>query len=117
MRRIRRGFTLMEVLATLLLLGIVLPVAMRGLSVGMNVADSARHNAEAASLAQAKLNELVSTDQWSSSTAGDFGQGFPGYRWMCESSAKDFNVYEVVLTVTWESRGSERRVNVATLVY
>ena len=55
----RGGFTLIEVLATMLLLGIVLPVAMRGVSVALSAAGTARHLSEAAVLAEAKLNELA----------------------------------------------------------
>ena len=55
----RRGFTLVEVLATLVLLGIILPIAMRGVSMAMAAASNARRTAEATSLAEAKLNMLL----------------------------------------------------------
>ena len=38
----RRGFTLIEVLATLVLLGIVMPVAMRGVSLALAASSIAR---------------------------------------------------------------------------
>src|SRR4051794_38319604 len=60
-RAMRAGFTLIEVLATLVLLGIILPAAMRGVSIGLAMASHARHVTEAAQLAEAKLNELVAT--------------------------------------------------------
>ena len=53
------GFTLVEVLATLVLMGIVIPVAMHGVSIAMSAASNARKTAEAATLAETKLNELL----------------------------------------------------------
>ena len=55
----RRGITLMEVLATLLFLGIVLPATMGALSTCLQAASTARHRQEAALLAQVQLNEMI----------------------------------------------------------
>jgi prepilin-type N-terminal cleavage/methylation domain-containing protein len=111
------GFTLVEVLATLVLLGIVVPVAMRGVSVGLAAASTARRTAEAASLANAKLNELVIDGTWQTSgSSGDFPEA-PDYHWTCENVARDYSTYEVILTVTWHQRGHERHLRLATLVY
>jgi prepilin-type N-terminal cleavage/methylation domain-containing protein len=111
------GFTFIEVLATLVLMAIVLPVAMRGVSISLASAEKAKHLSEGAALADAKLNELVSTGEWSSGgLQGDFGQDFPGYRWQAQAASRDFGVTEIVLTVTWQERGQDRSVNVSTLV-
>ena len=48
----RRAFTLVEVLAALLLVSIALPVAMKGVSTCSNLASSARRRAEAGGLAE-----------------------------------------------------------------
>ncbi|HEV2296164.1 MAG TPA: type II secretion system protein [Tepidisphaeraceae bacterium] len=112
-----RGFTLVEVLATLVLLGIIVPVAMRGVSIGLAAASTARRTAEAASLAQAKLNELVLDGTWQTSgTTGDFPD-HPEYRWTCANVSRDYGTYEVALTVTWTQRGHERMLSLSTLVY
>ncbi len=114
----RSGFTLVEVLATLVLLGVVLPVAMRGVSLAISSADVARHTAEAASLAEAKLNELVITGDWSvSGASGDFGADWPDYRWTSQSAGRDYGLTEVMLSVVWTDKGRERNVTVSTLVY
>src|SRR4051812_31300269 len=55
----RRGFTLIEVLATMVLLGIIIPVAMRGVSISLAAADKAKHTSQAAALAESKLNDLL----------------------------------------------------------
>src|SRR5947209_4673020 len=83
------GFTLIEVLAALMLVAIVLPVAMRGVSVATAAASAARHRNEAAALAQSKLDELLANmqtqqTQMSSSMSGDFGGDWPEYQWSAE---------------------------------
>ncbi|HEV8377776.1 MAG TPA: type II secretion system protein, partial [Tepidisphaeraceae bacterium] len=60
----RRGFTLLEVLATLILIGIILPAVMGGISLATAAAGEAKHKVEAVSLAQTKLSELLATTQY-----------------------------------------------------
>ena len=117
-QRNRRGFTLIEVLATLLLLGIVLPVAMRGVSMSLAAASRARNMAEAASLADTKLNELVATQMWSTSgDSGDFGEQFPGYTWSSQATPFDYGMTQIDLRIAWFERGQETFLDVSTLVY
>ena len=116
-RASRHGFTLIEVLATMVMLGIVLPVAMRGVSIALATASSARHRAEAAELGSAKLDELVATGEWSATApSGDFGSDYPGYTWTVQMASRDYGVTEIQLTVTWQERGQPRTLNLATLV-
>jgi general secretion pathway protein I len=114
----RSGFTLIEVLATLLLVGIVLPVTMRGVSIALAAASSARHTAEATSLAETKLSELT-TDTLSATTnaTGDFGQDYPGYTWASQRVSRDYGLTEVVLRVSWLERGREKSLTLSTLLY
>ena len=118
-RRAAMGFTLIEVLATLVLLGIVVPVAMRGVSLALAAASTARRTAEAASLAAGKLNELIVDGSWQTSgNTGDFAaENHPEYTWTCENASRDYGTYEVVLTVAWTQRGQERNLRLSTLVY
>src|SRR5205807_1170343 len=84
----RRGFTLIEVLATILLLGIVLPVIMRGISMCVATASITKHRDEATALADSKLNELVATESWQvGNLQGDFGPDWPDYTWAAEVNA------------------------------
>ena len=111
-----RGFTLIEVLATLILLGIVLPVAMRGVSTAMAAASKAKRTAEATSLAESKLNELVADGTWASGTlAGDFSPDQPEYQWSCVVATRDYGLSEVAVRVTWTDRGQPRETIIATL--
>jgi prepilin-type N-terminal cleavage/methylation domain-containing protein len=116
----RAAFTLVEVLATLALIGIVIPVALRGVTLSLNAASHAKHQAEAATLAESKLSELVAQGDWSfGNNSGDFGNDWPNYHWACETTNPDpnVNVTEVSVTVTWTERGKERTATVATFVY
>src|SRR5215207_1438217 len=111
-----RGFTLVEVLATLVLLGIILPIAMRGVSMAMAAASNARRTAEATTLAEAKLNALVADGTWASgSLSGDFAPLQPEYQWSCLTATRDYGLTEVAVRVTWTDRGRVREMIVATL--
>ena len=117
-RRDHRGFTLIEVLATLLLLGIVMPVAMRGISIALAAADNARHVAEASALAETKLNDLLTQGVSSASgLTGDFSPDHPEYQWSYQSAPRDYGVTEVQLRVTWLERGRSRNFDLSTMTY
>lgn len=121
--RRRRGFTLPEVLATLVIVGIVLPVAMRGITVSLQAAGESRHKVEAGQLAQQKLSELLLDRANTSSLngSGDFGDAWPDYKWESTSSTARLNttaeVDEVDVTVKWTAQGAERSVVLSTLVF
>jgi prepilin-type N-terminal cleavage/methylation domain-containing protein len=117
----RRGFTLMEVLATMTLAGIVLPVAMHGISVATAAAGQARHQTEAAALAEAKVSELVATGSWQGSDmAGDFKPDHPDYIWKAAvntwQGSASANLMQLDVSVEWTARGGKRNVVVSTLV-
>ena len=114
--RRRRGFTLVEVLATMVLLAIILPVAMKGISLAMAAGATARRTAEAAALAEAKLNELVADGTWASGqVSGNFAPDQPDYQWHCMTATRDYGLTEVGIRVTWLDRGQPRQLTVATL--
>ncbi len=116
--RPRRGVTLVEVLATMVLIGIVLPVVMQGVSLSMSAAARARHRTEAVQLATLKASEfLVLRDVNSFSGSGDFGEDWPEYRWESQAASSDYGLYRVDVRVIWMERGQERAVALSTLVY
>ena len=114
-----RGFTLIEILATLMLLAIVLPVAMRGVQLALQSANKAKHLAEASSLAETKLNDLIVSGLWqqSSGSSGDFGADYPGYQWTFQSQPRDYSMNEIWLTVTWLEAGKPSSLTLATMAY
>jgi len=113
-----RGFTLIEVLAALLLVGIVLPAVMEGISLANQAGRIAKTKLEATALAESKLNEIVASGQWNiSAGSGDFAPDYPDYRWAVQVQDRDYNVSEVDVMVTWMVRETPRSVTVSTLVY
>ena len=115
----RAGFTLPEVLATLLLVAIVLPSVMQGISLATAAAGTARQRSEATALAESKLNELVATNQWQSGgLSGDFGEQWREYSWQAEvQSWVEPSARQLLVHVVWTARGRNYDVSLATLVY
>ena len=114
-----RAFTIVEVLATLMLAGIVLPPAVRGIGLCLRTAGFAAQQAQAAALAQTKLDELVATGElFDAEMEGDFGDDLPGFTWTAEvSDWEDERLVQLDVTVAWIRRGRQRTVTLTTLVY
>jgi len=108
-----------EVLATIVLIGIVVPVVMAGISLALTAAGHARHLAQAASLGEAKLMELVTTGEWTTAAgSGDFSPDWPEYHWRSQNSATtDFDANQITLDVTWTERGVQQSWSISTIVY
>jgi prepilin-type N-terminal cleavage/methylation domain-containing protein len=113
------GFTFIELLATMVLIGLIMPVAMQSIGLCTRVAGLARKQVEAASLAKMKLTELIVTRDWENGNQkGDFGSDWPGYQWKAViTNWTDTLVRQLDLTVSWQSMGQERDVTFSTLVY
>lgn len=113
------GFTFIELLATVVLIAVIMPVAMRTIGLCTRLAGQSRRQIEAASLAKTKLTELTVTGDWESGNQkGDFGTDWPGYAWEAAvTSWTDSTMRQVDLTVTWLGQGKERSVTLSTLMY
>ena len=113
----RRGFTLIEAMCALLLVGIVLPVAMRGLSVALQATSSADHLGQATELCRSKLAELgAAVDESNFSGGGQFPDQ-PAYTWQSTYTTRGDGTDELSCTVTWQQRGEQRSMTLTTLVY
>jgi type II secretory pathway pseudopilin PulG len=120
----RRAFTLIETLVAIGILAAVLPVILAGVSLANRAGLLARQRTLAASLGEAKLNEIIATGLWNSGAlSGDFGDDAPGFTWSAtvtpynDTDLTTQNLEEIDLTVTWTSRNSPRTVTLSTLVY
>jgi prepilin-type N-terminal cleavage/methylation domain-containing protein len=118
----RQGaFTLVEVLATVLLISIVIPVAMKGISLSTRLASQSKRQIQAVYLAKSKLAELVASQTWqNSSKSGNFGSDWLDYEWQLEVDEwKLDSVYQLELRVSWDkvTRLEKRSVVLSTLVY
>ncbi len=122
-RRRRGGFTLVEVMATVLLMAIVLPAVTKAIAASTAVASVVRHRNESAGLAASKLAELTVTGQWQSGNlAGDFGPDWPDYRWQATAAAwandtQAVGLQQLDVTVSWTYRGRPEHVVATGLVY
>lgn len=115
----RAGFTLAEVLAALLFMAIVIPVAVQGLQIASRAGSVSERKALGARLAESKLNELIVTRQWSSSASqGTIQEGFQSYTWRLENQpwAEDGAMRLVTVYVTVPVQGKDYDVPVSTLV-
>ena len=117
--RARAGFTLAEVLAALLFMAIVIPVAVQGLRVASRAGTVAERKAVAARLADSKLNELIVTGQWQSSAQkGTIQEGWQSYSWSLQSEpwSEDGTMRLVTVQVSVPVQGQDYDVQVSTLV-
>lgn len=115
----RRGLTLVEVLATIVMMAIVLPATMEGISMCVSASRDARQRSEAAALAEAKLGELLATGDWQfGALSGEFGEAWPQYHWGAGATswASDPTMTEIYVRVTWTTR-QQQEVVLTTLVY
>ena len=85
-RRHCAAFTLAEVLAALLFMAIVIPVAVEGLHIASQAGEVAQRKNQAARVAERILNEnLVITNSTLSSQSGTVTEGRRDFRWTLQS--------------------------------
>jgi len=71
------GFTLLEILATFVLVAIIIPVAMEGISLSTKMANNSKRKIEAGILAEKKLTEIrVTRDCINGDQKGNFGEDY-----------------------------------------
>ena len=117
--RTRAGFTLAEVLAALLFMAIVIPVAMRGLLIASRAGSVSERKAVGARIAERKLNELLVTRQWQSAAQkGTVQEGLQSYPWrlQSESWSEDGAMRLITVHVDVPVQGQDYDVHVSTLV-
>lgn len=117
------GFTLIEVLATLLLVAVVLPVVVRATGMSSQLGVWSLRAATAADLADAKLAELIATGDWESGDQNgefdeaEFGRDADRYAW--DLAVEDYNgvrLQQLTLTVTWSGGGKDRQTQLTTVM-
>lgn len=119
----RSGFTLLEVLACLLLVVVVLPVTLQAISRSVQGGSSARAWTLATGLAESRLAEVVADGSWSTGDAsGGFeeslwGEGSERCEWTLE--VNDWlgeTAKELRMSVRWTQFGREETVSLVTVV-
>ena len=110
----------MEILAALLLIGLVLPAVMKGISIVSILTSDSDHKYEALDLAETKLAEVLLEESWqsSSSQSGQFEDEYKNYEWVVDTSDWDqADVKQVNVFVYWQQRNRQREIQLSTLVY
>src|SRR3954447_234964 len=80
--QLNKAFTLAEVLAALVFMAILIPVALEALSIATRAGEVAARKGEAALVAERVLNENVVTTNWNKSVqSGNVRQGVREFRW------------------------------------
>jgi len=106
-----------EVLAAMVFMAIVIPAAVHALTVANRAGLVAGHKRVAVQLADKLLSEISVTGDWrQGDQTGDFGEGWPGYRWAVRSEAWSVDTMQVVsVDVFFEVQGREHSVRLSTL--
>jgi type II secretory pathway pseudopilin PulG len=120
-KRARRAFTLAEVLAAMMFMAIVIPVAVQGLRIAGLAGEVGQRKIVAARIGNKVLNELKVTGQLQNTTqSGVVKEGGLPYQWSLRSAAwtedttSPMNV--VTLTVVFTAQGKSYDVKLSTLL-
>lgn len=118
------GFTLLEVLAALMLMAVVLPVVISALGSSTRAGSLTKSRDVALALAESKLAEAVVDGSWRTmprqgtfDTDADFGSGVERFAWTLHM--RDWNdpgLRELVVEVHWDQRGRAWTQRLATVV-
>jgi type II secretory pathway component PulJ len=121
-RRSAAGFTLAEVLAALLFMAIVIPVAIEGMHVASRAGTVSERKGEAARVAQRLLAEnLVTTNLNQGVQGGTLTEGQREFNWTLHSDPwnQDPNqnvIHQLTVEVKFKAQNQEYAVRMSTLV-
>jgi type II secretory pathway pseudopilin PulG len=120
-KRALRAFTLAEVLAAMMFMAIVIPVAMQGLRIASLAGEVGQRKIVAARIGNKILNELKVTGQLQNSgQSGVVKEGGLQYNWSVRSQMwnEDTTTHmnQVTLTVTYTAQGKNYDVKLSTLL-
>jgi hypothetical protein len=119
--RARRAFTLAEVLAAMLFMALVVPVAMQGLRIASLAGEVGQRKVVAARLGNKILNELKVTGQLqNTSQRGVAKEAGMDYKWSIKSQqwTEDTTtpMTMATMTVVYTAQGKEYDVRLSTLL-
>jgi type II secretory pathway pseudopilin PulG len=117
-KRTCAGFTLAEVLAALVFMAIVIPVAVEGLRLAGQAGQVAHRKAIALRLAEQVLNEMIINGQWQQNAQnGTIEEGPLEFRWHLQTETWTDGVLRLLtVQVTFPVQGREHDVQLSTLV-
>ncbi len=117
-RRGEAAFTFAEILAAMLFMAIVIPVAMQGLRIASDAGTLAVRKEMATQLGESMLNEVAITDEWRSGTqAGSFQSPYQDYQWELSNEPwLETGMLQLSIKVTFMLRNKEFDIWFSTLV-
>jgi type II secretory pathway pseudopilin PulG len=117
-RRAARAFTLAEVLAALMFMAIVIPVAVEGLQLASRAGEVGERKVTAARIADRVLNELIATGDWQrSSQKGTAREGVREYPWTMRLEPWNQGTLRLLtVQVSYPVQGREYDVSLSTIV-
>ena len=116
-RNAARGFTLAEVLAALMFMAIVIPVAVQGLRISSRAGALAERKREAVRVAEKILNESIVMTNWNkSATSGTITEADRDYRWTLRTESWSQSAMQLLsVEVTFPVQGEDHAVQLSTL--
>jgi hypothetical protein len=121
-RRSTAGFTLAEVLAALLFMAIVIPVAIEGMHIASRVGTVSERKGEAARVAQRLLAENLVTTNWNQAVqGGTLTEGQRQFTWTMHSDPWNQDpsqnvIRQLSVEVKFTAQNQEYAVRMSTLV-
>lgn len=117
LRKGAEAFTLAEVLAALLFMAIVIPVALQGMRIASRAGVLAERKREAARVAEKVLNESIVTTNWNKSAqSGTIMEADREYRWSLRASAwTESAMQQLSVEVQFPVQGQDYTVQMSTL--
>ena len=114
---LRRGFTMAEVLAALLLMAIIVPVALQGVQIASRAGILGQRKAAAMRVAERVLNELIATDGLTQSTgSGTAAEGDQTYAWTMQTETWPEDAMNVVtVRVVFNVQGNDYNVSLSSI--
>jgi hypothetical protein len=116
-RRRALAFTFAELLAAMVFVAVVIPVAVKAIALANRAGVLAERSRIAVELADRVLTEMTVTDEWrQASRQGDFGEEWPGFRWVLDDTVWDEDMMRVIsVEVFFDVQGREYSVRLSTL--
>ena len=116
------GFTLAEVLAALLFMAIVIPVAIEGMHIASRVGTVSERKGEAARVAQRLLAETLVTTNWNQAVqSGTLTEGLRQFSWTMHSDPWNQDpsqnvIRQLSVEVKFAAQNRDYSVRMSTLV-
>jgi general secretion pathway protein I len=116
----KAGFTLAEVMAALVFMAIVIPVALEGLSIASRAGEVAARKSDAALVAERVLNDnLINTNWTQSLQSGTVRQGLEDFHWTLHNDPwtvdPDQSMRLLTIEVGFAAQGRDYAVRLSTL--